>query len=218
MDQLAGKTAVVTGAASGIGRAMATRFATEGMNVVLADIEAPALEATVNELQATGSAVLGVRTDVTDSDSVEALAAQAKKGIVCVRSSRVTTGQVGRDVEVNDPAKLLSHECHETPKVGVSDEGCGGGIFEKFVKDKRPDRFQGLRALVLRVGQSFCYRRPLRRRVAPALARVGDLHGLLARCPPDEGIYLVEGDFPVGKRSTLFIVPCPCGFDDLGGQ
>jgi NAD(P)-dependent dehydrogenase (short-subunit alcohol dehydrogenase family) len=47
MKQFAGKTAVVTGAASGMGRAFAERFAKEGMKVVLADIEEPALETAV---------------------------------------------------------------------------------------------------------------------------------------------------------------------------
>ena len=76
MQQLTGKTAVVTGAASGIGRAVATRFAREGMRVVLADIEVAALEAVVAELSATGCDVLGVPTDVSKWDAVQALAAR----------------------------------------------------------------------------------------------------------------------------------------------
>lgn len=64
-----GKVAVVTGGASGIGRAMAARFAAEGMHVVIADIEDAPLGATAAEL-----GVFGVRTDVTDADSVAALA------------------------------------------------------------------------------------------------------------------------------------------------
>ena len=44
MQELAGKVAVVTGAASGIGLALARRFATDGMRVVMSDIEAPALD------------------------------------------------------------------------------------------------------------------------------------------------------------------------------
>jgi NAD(P)-dependent dehydrogenase (short-subunit alcohol dehydrogenase family) len=74
MQDLKGKVAVVTGAASGIGKATATAFAAEGMKVVLADIEQAALDATVAELEAAGHEVLGVVTDVADSDSVESLA------------------------------------------------------------------------------------------------------------------------------------------------
>ncbi len=51
MQDFEGKVAVVTGAASGIGLGLATRFAEEGMKVVLADVEEPALEAAVRELQ-----------------------------------------------------------------------------------------------------------------------------------------------------------------------
>jgi NAD(P)-dependent dehydrogenase (short-subunit alcohol dehydrogenase family) len=54
MDELGGRVAVVTGAASGIGLATATRFAQEGMRVVLADIEGDSLEAAVSLLQGQG--------------------------------------------------------------------------------------------------------------------------------------------------------------------
>jgi len=72
-----GKTAVVTGAASGMGRAFATRYAEEGMRVVMADIEAPALEATANVLRDAGHDVLPVVCDVSKLANVEALARQA---------------------------------------------------------------------------------------------------------------------------------------------
>ncbi len=77
MDDLSNRVAVVTGGASGVGRAMATRFAAEGMRVVVADVEAPVLDATVADLAGDGLDVVGVRTDVTDFDSVVALRDQA---------------------------------------------------------------------------------------------------------------------------------------------
>lgn len=77
MKDLLHKTAVVTGAASGIGRAVATRLAHEGMNVVLADIEQIALDAVVDELTDAGYSVIGVRTDVSKWDDVQALAERA---------------------------------------------------------------------------------------------------------------------------------------------
>ena len=73
ISDLRGKVAVVTGGASGIGRAMGERFAAEGMRVVLADVEGPVLDATVDELRAQGLSVEGVVTDVGDYASVEAL-------------------------------------------------------------------------------------------------------------------------------------------------
>ncbi len=77
MHQLSGRTAVVTGAASGIGRAIVERFAAEDMQIVLADIEPDALAAATAELTDRGAAAIGVPTDVTDLASVEALLAAA---------------------------------------------------------------------------------------------------------------------------------------------
>jgi NAD(P)-dependent dehydrogenase (short-subunit alcohol dehydrogenase family) len=88
MKDFAGKTAVVTGAASGMGRAFAERFAAEGMKVVLADIEAPALDEAVARMSDAGHDVIGVRSDVSNLESLQALAQQAvdaygKVHIVC---------------------------------------------------------------------------------------------------------------------------------------
>jgi NAD(P)-dependent dehydrogenase (short-subunit alcohol dehydrogenase family) len=74
LQDLAGKVAVVTGGASGIGRALVDAFVAEGMRVVVADIEAPALDRVVGELTTAGHTATGVVTDVTDFDSVSALA------------------------------------------------------------------------------------------------------------------------------------------------
>jgi NAD(P)-dependent dehydrogenase (short-subunit alcohol dehydrogenase family) len=84
MDDLVGKVAVVTGGAAGIGKALVERLLQERMKVVVADVEAGALEATVAELGANGGDVIGIRTDVTDIESVNALAdaAYAAHGVV----------------------------------------------------------------------------------------------------------------------------------------
>jgi NAD(P)-dependent dehydrogenase (short-subunit alcohol dehydrogenase family) len=74
VQDLAGRTAVVTGAASGIGRSLARRFLAEGMPVVVADIEEEALAAVAADL---GDDALAVTTDVTVRDDVEQLAARA---------------------------------------------------------------------------------------------------------------------------------------------
>ncbi len=72
MDELTGKVAVVTGAASGIGLAMARRFAAEGMRLVLADIEQAALDEAVASFEP-GVEVLARVTDVADPGEVDAL-------------------------------------------------------------------------------------------------------------------------------------------------
>jgi len=77
MRELAGKVAVITGGASGIGFAMARRFGAEGMKVVLADIERPVLERAAAELAGGGIEVVAVPTDVSVEADVQALAATA---------------------------------------------------------------------------------------------------------------------------------------------
>jgi NAD(P)-dependent dehydrogenase (short-subunit alcohol dehydrogenase family) len=74
MRDFSGNVAVVTGGASGIGRALGARFVAEGMKVVLADVEKSALDTTVAELRHEGGEVTGVVTDVSQQEAVCALA------------------------------------------------------------------------------------------------------------------------------------------------
>lgn len=76
MKEFRGKVAVVTGAASGIGRALAERCAREGMKLVLADIEQEPLVRVADELKTGGSEVLAVHTDVSKGEDIENLARQ----------------------------------------------------------------------------------------------------------------------------------------------
>ncbi|HEY9369373.1 SDR family NAD(P)-dependent oxidoreductase [Streptomyces sp.] len=76
-EVFAGRTAVVTGASSGIGAGLARHAAGLGMKLVLADIAAERLTAVADELRATGAEVEAVVTDVADPASVEALAERA---------------------------------------------------------------------------------------------------------------------------------------------
>ena len=74
-DLLAGRTIIVTGAATGIGQAFAVGVAAQGANVVVADINA--VDETIAAVQAAGGQALAVRVDVADNDSAQAMASAA---------------------------------------------------------------------------------------------------------------------------------------------
>jgi len=97
MKLAAGHVAVVTGGASGIGLGMAKHFASNGMRIVLADIEVAALDAAVTELSGSGAEVIGVQTDVSQADQITALADRAYErfgavNIVCNNAGVVNRG------------------------------------------------------------------------------------------------------------------------------
>lgn len=102
MQDLKGKTAVITGGASGIGLAMAEAMGREGMNVMLADIEASALHAAVENLRSKQVRAEGVVADVTRRDSVRAAALEtiAKFGKVHVVCNNAGVGAAGAFGEV----------------------------------------------------------------------------------------------------------------------
>jgi len=70
------KVAAITGAASGMGLAMAQRFAAEGIKVSLADVEAGPLDRAVQDLRDAGHDAIGVVTDVRDPDAVQCSASR----------------------------------------------------------------------------------------------------------------------------------------------
>ena len=76
MQDFTNKVAVITGAASGIGKALAEAFLREGAKVVCADVDQGALDAVISDFRAAGCDVLGVQTDVSQSAHLERLAVQ----------------------------------------------------------------------------------------------------------------------------------------------
>jgi NAD(P)-dependent dehydrogenase (short-subunit alcohol dehydrogenase family) len=102
MRDLQGKVAVITGAGSGIGRAVADRLAAEGMRLVVADIQQDALDDAAGALRAAGAEVVAVPTDVTQLDQIEALrdAALAAFGAVHLVHNNAGVASGGRIWEV----------------------------------------------------------------------------------------------------------------------
>lgn len=117
MERLEGRVAVVTGAASGIGRALAHRLGGEGMRVVLADVEPGALAEAERALGAAGVETLAVRTDVSDEASVRALAdaALARFGavhLVCNNAGVMGGAGLTWEVPPEDWAWVLGVNLH----------------------------------------------------------------------------------------------------------
>ncbi|MBO3273942.1 SDR family oxidoreductase [Pseudomonas schmalbachii] len=97
MKEFNGRVAVITGAASGFGKEFARIGASLGMKLVLADIQQDALDATVSELAGQGVEVIGLRTDVSRSEQIQALAdaAIARFGIVHLLFNNAGVGAGG---------------------------------------------------------------------------------------------------------------------------
>jgi len=98
MQNLSGRVAVITGAASGIGAAMAWRFARAGMKIVVSDVDAAAATAAATALAAAGHEAIAVRTDVADRADVEALAESAYEAygavhLLCLNAGIVPGGR-----------------------------------------------------------------------------------------------------------------------------
>ncbi len=97
MKNFSGRVAVITGAASGFGRAFADHAASLGMKLVLADVQQDALDKTLAELKAAGAEAIGLRCDVSKSADVEALAklAQDRYGAVHLLFNNAGVGSGG---------------------------------------------------------------------------------------------------------------------------
>jgi len=106
MDEFDGKTAVVTGAASGIGRALAERLAAEHMRVVLADVEDAPLREVEETLLERGADVLAVHTDVRSAESVAELERRAAEAFghvhVLCNNAGVSTGGLAWELTLAD--------------------------------------------------------------------------------------------------------------------
>ena len=105
MKDLKGKVAAVTGAASGLGRSMALAFASEGMDVALADVDQTNLSSVADEVQAKGVRAITLKVDVSQSEQVEAFRdhALARLGAIHVVCNNAGVSPLGAAWE-NTPA------------------------------------------------------------------------------------------------------------------
>src|SRR6266705_1592324 len=96
MALLPGRVAVVTGGGSGIGRAIARRFAAEGARVAVTDLKGESAERVAAEIHAAGGTAFAVPTDVADSAQVDALFARVVRewGTVDILSNKAGIGEL----------------------------------------------------------------------------------------------------------------------------
>jgi NAD(P)-dependent dehydrogenase (short-subunit alcohol dehydrogenase family) len=111
MKEITGKVAVVTGASSGIGRAIANRFADHRMKIVLADVDRDGLDETASQVAQRGGEALSVITDVSRQESVDTLADRAwaqfgQVDILC-NNAGVLTGGISWELDIKDYEWLM---------------------------------------------------------------------------------------------------------------
>jgi len=95
-EKLSGTTAIVTGAAGGIGAATAKRFAREGAALVVTDKDGPGAHRVAGEIAAEGGRAIACRADVCDLVQLEAMLAAAKRALAASTSSSTTPDRARR--------------------------------------------------------------------------------------------------------------------------
>ena len=124
MNDIKGKVAVITGGASGIGRATGALLASRGMKVVLADIEQGALDKTVTELCGRSLDVSGVRTDVSKFDSMSNLVRETLS-----RHGKIQVAFLNAGVSGYAPGAMWEHEINDWNwLIGVNVWGVINGV------------------------------------------------------------------------------------------
>jgi 3-oxoacyl-[acyl-carrier protein] reductase len=218
--RLAGKVAVVTGAGSGFGAAMAQRFAQEGARVVCADIDRTAAGAVASGI---GQAALAVGCDVADGASVAALAAAAKGWAERIdilvnnaaisqqpkRTAKVTQAEIERLFAVNVVA-LLHAAVHLIPLIRAGGGGAVINMTSVTAIRPRPGMtwYNATKAAVISVTQSMAAElAPDRIRVnaiAPGVARGAMFDAIFGTGAAAEVAHdRLAGTFPLGRLALV---------------
>ncbi len=170
MTKLAGRVAVVTGGGSGIGRAIARRFAREGARVAIADVARESGERVAAEIGASGGTALAVPTDVTDSTQVDALFAR-------VVDEWKTVDVLCNNAGIGELSPLLRGQLEQSMQAIL-----GGGTPRSFGVTSRMDDAEWRRMLEVHLfGTFYCTRAALRimeERGRGAIVNVASVAGL----------------------------------------
>jgi NAD(P)-dependent dehydrogenase (short-subunit alcohol dehydrogenase family) len=148
--EISGKTAIVTGAASGIGLGIATALAEAGANVVMADIQKDAVEQAAHGLSGTNKRVMPVRIDVTQEQSVVDALTEAERNfgklhIACNNAGVPMHGTKLVDVpladwEFRDRRERLGHHSRHPPLRSRDPEAWRGGTHRQHGLGRRPSK------------------------------------------------------------------------------
>lgn len=218
MSRLAGKIAIITGGASGIGAASARLFAAEGACVAIADMEQGAIDAVVAEITATGGEAFGMVADVADAAQVEAFvsAVAERYGAVHVLFSNAGIGGKGSVVEIDVDAfsRTLavnlggSFLCSKYAIPHMQAAGGGSIIFTAselaLIGSKRNAAYTASKAALIGMARSMALDH------APAGIRVNVLcpgpidtpmlqRSIVTHDHPDEYAQLIVDDVPLGR-------------------
>ena len=130
MRDFEGRTAVITGSASGMGLAFAERFADVGMNVVMADIEEAALGTAAARVESRGVSVLPVVTDVGNAESMDHLAEATRESFGAAHVVCLNAGVSAANVPIE---QLLPREVSSSELVALE-----GAIHQREIERDRP--------------------------------------------------------------------------------
>jgi 3-oxoacyl-[acyl-carrier protein] reductase len=214
MSKLAGKVAVVTGSGRNIGAAIATRFAREGAQVVVADIDGDSAVAVAERIAADGGEAIAVRTDVSRKEDVDALVAAALEAFGGLHVMLSNAGRVRdavkhvleADVEFFDGVIAANLRGHYLCSVAAAHHMArhGGGVIITTSSGGATRAHRGMTAYDASKGGIEALTRALALDLAPYNIRVvGLVPGLIAPDgAPPEALARTAATVPLGRAGA----------------